>query len=65
MKLGSYFPWVDSSSEPRCHDGHGCSNNEANPSTLQYIGGEKKVNSVNHTGGSRGVISLSFLIALI
>jgi hypothetical protein len=60
MKPGSCFPWEDSSSEPRCHEGHGCSSDEADPRALQYIGGAKKVNLVGRTGGSRAVISLSF-----
>jgi hypothetical protein len=60
MKPWSCFPWVDSSSKPRCHEVHGCNNDEASPSALQYIGGEKKVNLVGRTGGSNLVMSLSF-----
>ena len=50
MKLGSCFPWENSSSEPRCHEEHGCSSDEVELSTLQFVGGAKKVNPVGRTG---------------
>jgi hypothetical protein len=63
MKQGSCFPWEDSSSEPRCHEGHGCNSDEVDLSTLQSVGGAKKVNLVGRTGDRRAVISLHFRIS--
>lgn len=62
MKRDPCFPWADSSSEPRFHEGHGCNNDEVYLSAraLQYVGGAKKVNYVGHTGDRREVISLHF-----
>jgi hypothetical protein len=65
MKQCSCFPWEDLSSEPRCHEGHGFNNDEVYLSTLQFVGGAKKVNLVGHTGDRRAVISLHFLNILV
>jgi len=63
MNQGSCFPWADSSSEPRCNEGHGCRSNEVDLNALQSIGEAKKVNLVGRTGDRRAMISLHFLMS--
>jgi hypothetical protein len=57
MNLGSCFPWEDSSIKPRFHEGYGCINDEVDLSSLQCVGGAKKVNLVGRIGDRRAVIS--------